>query len=147
MSALLPLSFGSPLVLGGLLILPLIWWLLRVTPPRPDVEVFPPLKILAKVLKNEVTPRKTPWWLLLLRLALAAFIILALADPVLNPVTRLASGSGPLAIVVDNGWPSARLAETPTAHGKQPDRRSRTRRPHHLHRRHIRHGDRRDRPV
>ncbi len=112
MNALLPLSFGSPLLLGGLLILPLIWWLLRVTPPRPDVEVFPPLKILAKVLKNEVTPRKTPWWLLLLRLALAAFIILALADPILNPVTRLAGGSGPLAIVVDNGWPSARLAET-----------------------------------
>ena len=112
MNALLPLSFGSPLLLRGLLILPLIWWLLRVTPPRPDVEVFPPLKILAKVLKNEVTPRKTPWWLLLLRLALAAFIILALADPILNPVTRLAGGSGPLAIVVDNGWPSARLAET-----------------------------------
>ena len=85
MNGLLPIAFGSPIVLGGLLVLPLIWWLLRVTPPRPDVETFPPLKILAKVLKNEVTPRKMPWWLLLLRLALAALVILALADPVLNP--------------------------------------------------------------
>lgn len=105
------ITFASPLVLGGLVLLPIIWWLLRVTPPRPDVETFPPLKILAKVLKSEVTPRKMPWWLLVLRLALAAAIILALADPILNPVTRLASGAGPLAIVVDNGWPSARLAD------------------------------------
>jgi Domain of unknown function (DUF4159)/Aerotolerance regulator N-terminal len=112
MNGLLPIAFGSPLVLGGLLVLPLIWWLLRVTPPRPDIETFPPLKILAKVLKNEVTPRKMPWWLLLLRLALAALVILALADPVLNPVTRLSNGTGPLAIVIDNGWPSQRLAES-----------------------------------
>ncbi|MGB8818396.1 MAG: DUF4159 domain-containing protein [Rhizobiaceae bacterium] len=111
MSGLMSIAFGSPLVLGGLVLLPIIWWLLRVTPPRPDVETFPPLKILAMVLKSEVTPRKMPWWLLLLRLALAGLIILALADPVMNPVTRLASGSGPLAIMVDNGWPSQRLAE------------------------------------
>ena len=49
----LPLSFGMPAMLWGLLALPVIWWLLRLTPPRPQSEVFPPLKILARVLKKE----------------------------------------------------------------------------------------------
>lgn len=32
----LPLAFGSPLILAGLIALPVIWWLLRMTPPRPQ---------------------------------------------------------------------------------------------------------------
>ena len=31
----LPLGFASPLVLLGLLSLPVLWYLLRLTPPRP----------------------------------------------------------------------------------------------------------------
>ncbi len=108
------LTFGAPLALAGLALLPVIWWLLRVTPPRPVLEIFPPLKILAKVLKNETTPRKTPWWLLLLRMALAAAIIFAVADPVLNPVTRLAKTEGPLVLVMDNGWTSQRITDGQT---------------------------------
>ena len=30
-----PLSFGAPLILTALLALPVLWWLLRVTPPLP----------------------------------------------------------------------------------------------------------------
>ena len=30
----LPLSFGFPAILWGLLALPVIWWLLRLTPPQ-----------------------------------------------------------------------------------------------------------------
>ncbi|RWF91139.1 MAG: hypothetical protein EOQ45_27195, partial [Mesorhizobium sp.] len=67
----LPLSFGAPMVLWGLLALPVIWWLLRFTPPKPQTEVFPPLKILARVLKREETPQQSPWWLTLLRLLMA----------------------------------------------------------------------------
>jgi hypothetical protein len=48
----LPLSFGFPAVLFGLLALPVIWWLLRLTPPKPQTELFPPLRILARVLKK-----------------------------------------------------------------------------------------------
>ena len=44
----LPLSFGFPPMLWGLLALPVIWWLLRLTPPKPQTEVFPPLRILAQ---------------------------------------------------------------------------------------------------
>ncbi|MGI8396970.1 DUF4159 domain-containing protein [Agrobacterium deltaense] len=106
MSAL-PFVFTSPYILLGLLALPAIWWLLRLTPPRPKAEVFPPLKILATVLKREETPSKSPWWLTLLRMALAAAVIFALADPVVNPRNNSIAGSGPLVLLVDNSWAAA----------------------------------------
>ncbi|MBN9071015.1 MAG: DUF4159 domain-containing protein [Rhizobiales bacterium] len=103
----LPLSFGAPMMLFGLLALPAIWWLLRLTPPRPQQEVFPPLRILARVLKREETPHRSPWWLTFLRLAIAALIVMALAEPVFNPRDKLPTGGSALALVVDNGWASA----------------------------------------
>ena len=103
----LPLSFGFPAVLWGLLALPVIWWLLRLTPPRPQTEVFPPLKILARVLRREETPHQSPWWLTLLRLIMAALVVLALAEPIFNPREPLPAASAGLALVIDNGWASA----------------------------------------
>lgn len=97
-------AFMSPWLLMGLAALPTIWWLLRLTPPRPRTEVFPPLRILATVLKREETPSKSPWWLTLLRMMLAAVVILALADPVMNPRNGNLSSGGPLVLVVDNSW-------------------------------------------
>jgi hypothetical protein len=104
----LPLSFGFPAILWGLLALPVIWWLLRLTPPKPQTEIFPPLKILARVLRKEETPHQSPWWLTLLRLLMAALIVLALAEPIWNPRERLPTGGSALALVIDNGWASAR---------------------------------------
>ncbi len=101
------LSFAQPMVLMGLLALPVIWWLLRLTPPKPRSEVFPPLRILLQVLKKQETPHQSPWWLTLLRLLMAGLIVLALAEPVFNPRDRLATGNGLVAIVIDNGWASA----------------------------------------
>ena len=106
MSAL-PIAFGAPAMLFALAALPVIWWLLRFTPPRPQIEVFPPLRILARVLKHEETPQKSPWWLTLIRLLLAACLITALAEPIVNPRPVAFSGGGPVALVVDNGWASA----------------------------------------
>ncbi|MEO9340212.1 DUF4159 domain-containing protein [Mesorhizobium sp. SB112] len=103
----LPLSFGFPAILWGLLALPVIWWLLRLTPPKPQQEVFPPLRILANVLKREETPHQSPWWLTLLRLLMAALVVMALAEPVFNPRERTPTGGGALALVIDNGWASA----------------------------------------
>lgn len=103
----LPLSFGAPMVLWGLLALPVIWWLLRLTPPKPQTEVFPPLKILARVLKREETPQQSPWWLTLLRLLMAALIVVALAEPVFNPREKLPAEGSALALVIDNDWASA----------------------------------------
>lgn len=103
----LPLSFGAPMVLWGLLALPVIWWLLRLTPPKPRTEVFPPLKILARVLRREETPRRSPWWLTLLRLLMAALVVAALAEPVFNPREKLPAEGAALALVIDNDWASA----------------------------------------
>ncbi|WP_285294707.1 DUF4159 domain-containing protein [Aureimonas altamirensis] len=103
----LALSFGAPLVLFGLVALPIIWWLLRLTPPQPETEAFPPFRILQRVLKTEETPARSPWWLTLLRLLLAGLVILALAAPVLNPREALLRGEGPLGVMLDNGWASA----------------------------------------
>lgn len=107
MIAGLPIAFGAPAILFGLLALPVIWWLLRLTPPRPQAEPFAPLAILARVLKPEETPSRSPWWLTALRLLIAALVILALAEPVLNPRDRALSSDGPLALIIDNGWASA----------------------------------------
>lgn len=104
MSALI---FANPAILFGLIALPIIWWLLRLTPPRPKAEVFPPLRILATVLKREETPSKSPWWLTLIRMLLAAAVILAIADPVMNPRANSLNSGGPLVLVVDNGWATA----------------------------------------
>lgn len=112
------LAFANPLILFGLLSLPAIWWLLRLMPPRPKTEIFPPLRILATVLKREETPAQSPWWLTLLRMLLAAAVILAIADPVLNPRASSLNANGPLALVIDNGWSSSvdweRRVETAT---------------------------------
>src|SRR5215831_4646230 len=103
----LPISFGSPLILAALVALPLLWWLLRVTPPLPQRTLFPPLKLLRGLEDEEQTPAATPWWLLLLRLLAAALLILALADPLLGQSPKLMT-QGPLVLVIDNGWTAAR---------------------------------------
>src|SRR5581483_3489026 len=100
------LAFAAPWILLGFLVLPILWWLLRVTPPAPRRVVFPPLRLLLDLVPREETPAKTPLWLILLRMLLAALVILALAHPLLNPSARLA-GAGPLVIAVDDGWGAA----------------------------------------
>ena len=104
---LLSLTFGQPWILLGLIVLPVIWWLLQLTPPRPQHEVFPPMVILEKIAQSEETPHNSPWWLTLLRLAMAALIIFAMAAPLLNPQETIVSGNGKLMIVVDDGWASS----------------------------------------
>ncbi len=102
------LAFLSPWLLGALAALPIIYWLLRAVPPNPARVEFPPTRILVGLENEEKTADKTPWWLTLIRLLAAAFVIFALAEPVLNPAKDTAlKGSGPLVIVADNGWSSA----------------------------------------
>lgn len=104
----LPLAFASPLVLAAIAALPALWWLLRVTPPRPKVIPFPPLRLILDLLPEREKPARTPWWLLLLRLLIAACVILAAAGPVWNPRrVDAAAGRTPLVLLVDNGWASA----------------------------------------
>ena len=99
-------AFAQPWLLLGLLGLPALWWLLRLVPPPPREVVFPPIRFLLMLTRRETTARRTPWWLLLLRLVAIAGLIVAAAQPLLNPAERLA-GPGPLVLVVDDGWAAA----------------------------------------
>src|SRR5882757_6197431 len=65
----LPLGFAQPLVLLGLLSLPVLWWLLRLT--------------------------------------LAALVIIAAAGPLWNPPLATSSAKAPLALLIDDGFPAA----------------------------------------
>ena len=98
--------FAAPWVLAALGALPLLWWLLRVTPPTPRTENFPAIRLLLGLHAAEETPARTPWWLLALRLLAATLVIVALARPVLDAGTA-AGGSGPLLLVIDDGWAAA----------------------------------------
>jgi hypothetical protein len=108
----LPLAFAQPLVLLGLLSLPVLWWLLRMIPPRPRRIEFPPARLLFDIAPKEETPSRTPWWLTLLRLTLAALLIIAAAGPMWNPSVATSGGSGPLVLLIDDGWAAASTWDT-----------------------------------
>jgi hypothetical protein len=99
------LSFASPWMLMGLAALPVIWWLLRLTPPRPETVAFPPTSLLLGLRVRERTPVRSPWWLTALRMLIAAAVIGALAGPMLKPPAAASLAlSEPLLVVADNGW-------------------------------------------
>ena len=106
MLSLGPLAFAAPWLLVALAALPVLWWLLRVTPPTPRRVAFPAVRLLHDLPVSEETPSRTPWWLLLLRMLAAALVILGLARPVLGPGAGV-GGEGPLLLVVDDGWAAA----------------------------------------
>ncbi|MCE7999552.1 MAG: DUF4159 domain-containing protein [Rhodobiaceae bacterium] len=106
MLSLGPLAFATPWVLIGLLSLPVIWWLLRATPPAPQRVRFPAIRLLLGLVPETESPAHTPLWLLILRLTLAALVIIALAAPLWRPADRI-EGAGPLLLIIDNGWASA----------------------------------------
>src|SRR5215468_557845 len=107
MIAGIPLAFAEPLVLLGLLSLPILWWLLRLVPPRPRRIDFPPTRMLFDIIPKEDTPARTPWWLTLLRLTLAALVIIAAAGPLWNPPVATTTANAPLLLLIDDGFAAA----------------------------------------
>ena len=106
MLSLGPLAFAAPWALVALISLPAIWWLLRLTPPVPKRVVFPPIRLLFGILTERETSARTPWWLLVLRLLIAALIVFAASRPLLNAEPTV-DAQGPMILVVDNGWAAA----------------------------------------
>jgi Domain of unknown function (DUF4159)/Aerotolerance regulator N-terminal len=102
----LPLAFAAPAVLAAFVGLVGLYFLLRVTPPSPRQAMFPPLRLLIGLDPNETTPARMPWPILVIRLAIGALIILAMAEPLWNSVAAL-SGSGPLLVLIDDGFAAA----------------------------------------
>jgi hypothetical protein len=103
----LPIGFTSPLLLLALVALPVLWYLLRLVPPKPRLIRFPPTRLLLEIEPKEETPSRTPWWLTVLRLLLAALVILAAAGPILNPPPATSRSSGAIVLLIDSGWASA----------------------------------------
>jgi hypothetical protein len=106
MGSLASLTFTAPWLLLALAVLPVLWWLLRLLPPAPRRLDFPAIRLLFELKPREETPDRTPPWLILLRILLAGLVILALAHPLLNAVGS-SGGSGPLLLVIDDGWAAA----------------------------------------
>ncbi len=114
----LPLVFAAPAVLVALVGLGALYLLLRVTPPTPRQALFPPLRLLIGLQSNETQPARTPWPILALRLAVGALIILAMAQPLWNGLATLV-GSGPLLVLIDDGWPAAPTFDKRVAFARQ----------------------------
>ena len=109
MSALSSIVVLHPLLLVAALILPVLWLLLRVTPPRPKTIEFPPLRLLLDLMPAQKTPARSPWWLTALRMLVAGLLILAMAGPVWRPQqSAMPSMQGPLLLMIDDGWTSAK---------------------------------------
>lgn len=108
MADVLALTFTQPLLLLGLMGLPLLWLLLRVTPPQARQIRFPPLSLILDLLPVQKTAVRTPWWLTALRLVMAALVIIALAGPLWRPPQQgIIAPNHPLLILMDDGWASA----------------------------------------
>ena len=103
-----PFLFMAPLTLIGLIALPIIWYILRATPPTPKQAQLPSLRLLEDIEAKEETPARTPWWVLLLRLGATTLAILGLALPIYAPGAQPGEdASGPVLVIVDDGWTSA----------------------------------------
>jgi hypothetical protein len=103
-----PFLIGAPSALLALLALPLLWWLMRATPPPPQRAEFPPTRLLEGLRTDDQARERAPWWLLLLRVAATALLILAFARPSLAPqAAGVEAQGGRTLIVIDDGWTSA----------------------------------------
>ncbi len=114
----LPLAFAAPAVLVALAGLAALYYLLRVTPPAPRRVPFPPLRLLIGLAAKETEPARTPWPILVLRLAVAALIIVAMAQPLWRNLAQL-DGSGPLLVLLDDGWPAAGTFEKRVGYARE----------------------------
>lgn len=103
-----PVGFTAPLLLLGLIALPVLWLLLRAVPPAPIRRRFPGVALLLGLKDDEAETDKTPLWLLLLRMAAIAAAIIGFAGPVLNPAQRGQAETGPLLVLMDASWADAR---------------------------------------
>ena len=104
--------FQFPALLSALLCLPLVWWLLRATPPRARQQVFPPITFLSSLHPKETEAARSPPWLLLLRLLAAGLLITGFARPYIPGSRTGTVSSGPVLLVMDDGlWSAADWTE------------------------------------
>jgi len=99
------IGFLNPWLLAGLVAVPLLWHLLRLLPPTPRLIDFAPINLLRHLAHPQQTSTTMPVWLLILRILLVTLLLLALAEPVLNP-QQSDDRTGPMILILDDGWAS-----------------------------------------
>ncbi|MGD9981283.1 MAG: DUF4159 domain-containing protein [Hyphomonadaceae bacterium] len=102
-----PFLFGAPGALLALIALPVLFFIMRATPPPPQREPFPPARLLEGLRTEDQSRERAPWWLVLFRMLAAALLILAFARPSLAPQASDSPLGGRTLIVIDDGWTSA----------------------------------------
>lgn len=102
-----PLLIAAPGALLALLILPALIWIMRATPPPPQIAQFPPVRLLLGLRTEQQSRERAPLWLVLLRALMAAALIFAFAKPALSPLAAQQAEGGRTLIVIDDGWTSA----------------------------------------
>lgn len=99
------MRFLHPLLLLALLVLPLAYWVTRMTPPPAKQYIFPPLKILQSIQVRRSTTARASVWLFILRSAALGLIILGLAHPVWSPkMIEDGWSRHDVTLIIDNGW-------------------------------------------
>src|SRR5689334_6158465 len=111
-------AFAAPGMLALLLVLPVIYWLLRLIPPLPRLVRFPAVPPLVGAEPAGPDAVEMAGWVAPAGPVLATALILAVARPLLNPQAEL-PGSGPLLLVIDDGWSSAPGWTTRMAHAER----------------------------
>ena len=86
-------AFVQPLLLLGLIALPILWLILRAVPPAAKRLRFAAVMLLLGLTDETRQADRTPWWLLMLRIVALGAAIIGFAGPVLNP-TPQTPGSG-----------------------------------------------------
>ena len=99
-------TFLYPVLLAGLLLLPVLWLIIRSAPRRPRKIVFPAALLLIGAAHNRRNAEHAPLWQTILRSLILLALILAAAHPVLNK-TDYAPENGAILVMVDNSWSGA----------------------------------------
>ncbi|MCD8571620.1 MAG: VWA domain-containing protein [Alphaproteobacteria bacterium] len=106
------LIFGAaaaPAILGaGGVALPAAWWLLQSIPRHPKLVNFPFIRLLFNKVAPDKQVRDAPLWQKIVGTSAVAAAFLAMAQPQFDSSPVVASGNGPVMIVVDNSWDSAK---------------------------------------
>lgn len=102
------MTFLNPSLLWFLLLLPSLWALFKIKPPKAIEQSFPPIHFLYALKTTTQNRHYTPWWLMILRLLICACLIIGLAQPVFYMHDfKTTSSEKPILLMIDNGWSSS----------------------------------------